>query len=303
MRTSSKARQILGEDAFDALVRTLPGTELTSLLLDVAFHRAYAGRPADLVAQHRADRFCAPAPVDQRTLHAVDGHLLAAAEAFEAVELAPVTPLGACARVAVSDQRRVVSTTRATEVVSDPTNVLALECAARLRAGPDPVHLATSHRVVRAQPLPDVPHYRAHFRMFALASAGREAVDHGFTAAAVALHVHTLLAALDRLEGAGYRFGARRVEILATPARATLAARIAAAIGGAPATVGELDHLYYSGGLRHRVWVTAADGVEVPLGDGGTFDWLHRLAGNARLAFVASGLGSQLVPLAFGAAR
>jgi hypothetical protein len=41
-------------------------------------------------------------------------------------------------------------------------------------------------------------------------------------------------------------------------------------------------------------------GRAVPIGDGGTFDWLAKLTSNRRAVFVASGLGAQLVPLAFG---
>ena len=60
-----------------------------------------------------------------------------------------------------------------------------------------------------------------------------------------------------------------------------------------------LEHAYYSGGLRYQIWVTAADGGEVPLIDGGAFDWLTRLASNRRAVFVASGAGTQLIVARF----
>ena len=59
--------------------------------------------------------------------------MLAAAEQFEAVELSPLAPLGVCSVVGLASQNKIVSALRGTEVVSDPTNVLALECARRLR--------------------------------------------------------------------------------------------------------------------------------------------------------------------------
>jgi hypothetical protein len=37
----------------------------------------------------------------------------------------------------------------------------------------------------------------------------------------------------------------------------------------------------------------------MPLVDGGTFDWVRKLGANDKLAFVASGLGSQLAAFAF----
>jgi hypothetical protein len=286
----------LGERAFSRLADELPGSELQSVLLEVMRHRAAARSPSDVLAQYRRDRFVQPATVDQRISVELDGHLLAAAAAFAAIELSPLTPLGTCSTLAPTDQHRTLSALRGTEVVSDPTNVLALESAERLRAAPrEPVHLATVQRVVRAQPAPKLPGYAQHFKIFVLTSAAREAKDHGFAAHALALHVRTMHLAFDRLEQHGYVFGARRVEVLAN-AHTALADRVAAELG---ASRGPLDHTYYSGGIRYRLWVTAKDGTEVPIADGGLFDWVARLTQNARNVLVASGMGAQLCAIAF----
>ena len=275
----------------------LPGTELHSLLLDVMRKRAAVRTPHDVLAQYRRDRFVRPAAIDQRVSLELDAHLLAAAAEFEALELSPVTPLGTCSTMAPTDQHRVLSALRATEVVSDPTNVLALECAERLRAAPPtPVHLATCQRVVRAQPFPDKPGYAAHFRIFVLASGGREEKDHGFAHATLVRHITTMQRALDRLEQHGYQFGARRVDILATPERSAVADRIAAAVGGARKP---LDHAYYNGGLRYMLWLTHRSGEEMPVVDGGVFDWVAKLTSNRRHVYVTTGAGSQLFALAF----
>jgi hypothetical protein len=293
----------VGDESFEQLAAGLAGTELQSLLLEVMRRRAAARTPADVLAQYRRDRFTTPAQADQRASVAIDAHLLAGADGFDAIELSPVAPLGVCSTMAPTDQHRVLSALRGTEVVSDPTNVLALECAARLREGGcevGPVHLVTSQRVVRAQPPPKLPGAGAHFRLLALGSGGVEAKDHAFTVETIARHVRALTAGLDRLEQHGYAFGARRVDVLATPARAELGDRIAAALGAGHATARKpLEHAYYSGGLRYMYWVTAPDGDEVPLADGGAFDWLARLLSNRRAVYVASGLGAQLVAVRF----
>jgi hypothetical protein len=287
----------VGSPAFEKLATGLTGSELQSVLLDVMQRRAHARSPADVLAQYARDAFCAPASIDLRTILAVDAHLLAAAADFEALELSPVAPLGACSAVAITDQNRVLSALRTTEVVSDPTNVLALECVVRMRANRgSPVHLATSHRVLRTQPVPRLPGYAQHFRMFALASGGIEAKSHAFTIGTVVQHVRTMQAALDRLERHGYAFGRRRVEILTTPARHAVGDRVAELLG---ANRGSLEHPYYSGGLRYQIWVTAPDGGELPLADGGAFDWLCTLASNRRAVYIASGTGSQLIALRF----
>jgi hypothetical protein len=290
----------LGEAAFAQLADGLGGSELQSVLLEVMSRRAAARAPREVLAQYRRDRFVAPAAVDQRTSIAVDAHLLAAAEGFEAVELSPVAPLGTCSTVALTTQHRVLSALRGTELVSDPTNVFALEIAARWQAPPGvrDVHLVTSQRVVRAQPVPKLPGYAQHFRIYVLGTGGIEQQDHAFTVASLVRHITTMSRALDLLERHGFAFGARRLDLLHTPERTRVAERIAAALPLA-AALRPLEQPYYSGGLRYMLWLTAPDGKELPLVDGGAFDWLAKLTSNRRAVYVASGAGAQLIPLVF----
>lgn len=289
----------LGEEAFERLASTLPGSELGSILLEVMQQRAAVRTPAEVLAQYQRDPFCRPAAIDARVSLEIDRQLLAAADRFEAIELSPVAPLAACSSVAPTGQNRVLSALRATEVVADPTNVLALECALRMRGGATTIDLATSQRVIRTQPVPRKPGLSSHFRIFVLASAGVESRDHGTSHDALERHIRTMLAALDRLEAHGFGFGARRVDLLATPQRAALADRLAASLAGVAVERKLLEHAYYSAGVRYQIWVTAADGAMLPLVDGGAFDWLTRLAANRRAVYVASGAGAQLIAARF----
>jgi hypothetical protein len=277
----------------------MPASEVWSLLLSVIERRSMKRTPPAVLQQWEADRFVLPAPVDQRTFVELDSHLLAAAQGFEALELSPLAPLAACSSVALTSQNRTISTVRGTEVVSDPTNVLALESARRLRGDSrQVVRLATCHRCVRAQPFPKLPGFAAHFRIFCMSTAGRESKDRAFLATSLAEHIHTHLSALDRLEKHGYHFRERRVHILATPENEALGSRIASAVRDVPVATGPLKHGYY-GGLRFRIDVGGAANEAIPLIDGGVFDWLHKLTSNQKLSFVASGMGSQLAAYMF----
>lgn len=290
---------IVDEKLRQALAQGLAATELWSLLLSVLEQRAAQRTPAMVRQQWESDRFVQPCAVNQRTLNELDSHLLAAAADFEALELSPLAPLAACSSVALTSQNRIVSTARGTEVVSDPTNVLALESARRLREAPGAtIKLTTSHRCVRAQAIPKRPGFAAHFRMFCLASAAHERKDHGFTTEALIEHIRTHIAALDRLEHHGYRFPDRTLRLLCTPERSHLAKRIAEAIPEIPATTAPLEHKYYDG-LRFMLDAGTPDGNAIPLIDGGAFDWLRKLTDNQRMVYVASGMGSQLAALLF----
>lgn len=290
---------LIGSESFERLATGLSGSQFQSLALEVIQARATARTHPDVLTQFERDAFCRPAAVDPRTALGIDAEFFAAAAEFEAIELSPVAPLGTCSTLALTHQNRVLSAFRATEVVADPTNVLALECALRLRANNSgAVRLATSHRVVRAQPVPNLPGFTQHFRLFALASAGREQENHATTVQALVEHIRTMLRAMDRLEERGYAFRERRVDILATDARAELGDRIAAQLGGAVARK-KLEHAYYSGGLRYSIWATPPTGAPIPLADGGAFDWLANLTSNRRATYIASGVGTQLIALAY----
>jgi hypothetical protein len=311
----------IDEGAHRALADGLAASELWSLLLDVFERRARQRPAAELLRQWERDPFTRPAAVDQRTLAELDHHLLAAVPAFEAIELSPLAPLGVCSVIGLASQNKVVSALRGTEVVSDPTNVLALECARRLieaqrrrgAAAPERqgaggrrsdtddevVRLATCHRAVRAQAAPKRPGFAQHFRIFCLATAGRERGDQAFVVEAMTEHIVSHLAALDRLEQHGYRFPNRRVRVVATEARAALADRIAAGVSGVPVAREPLQHAYYDG-LRFMIDVEAASGSVLFI-DGGAFTWLETLTSNRKLVFVASGMGAQLAAVLFRA--
>jgi hypothetical protein len=272
----------------------LKPSQLWSALLGVLEERAAARTEASLRRQWHEDRFVAPAYVDQRVALELDRHLFAAAATFEAIELSPLAPLGVCSAMAPTSQNRVVSTIRGTEVVSDPTNVLALECARRLRADPAAiVKLATSHRCVRAQAVPKLPGFAAHFRLFCMTSAGHETKNQAFTVDALIEHIGTHLRALDLLQQHGYNFAGRSLTLLATEARRPLAECIAAAIRGIEIQHQPLTKAYYDG-LRFMIHVNTVSG-DIPLIDGGAFDWLQKLSSNRKHVFVASAIGSQLV--------
>jgi hypothetical protein len=250
--------------------------------------------PARILDQWQRDGFTAPAAIDQRLLVEMDRVLLAAAPQFDAIEFSPLAPLGACSSVALTSQHRVVAALRGCEVVSDPTNVMALECARRLRRNPhDIVRIATAQRCVRAQPFPKLPGFAAHFRIFCLATGTAKGPDHDAVVQALVEQIQVLTGALAALEAVGIVCPVIAVKVLSIPERSGLADRVAAGIGSL-AVRDELQHRYYDG-LRFMVVVRTASGQELPIADGGMFNWLTRLTSNRKLAFVASGVGTQLL--------
>jgi len=295
---------VKSRDPFLDDLLALSPSELTPIWLEAARSQAARRKPADLMAQFQRDRFVAPSFLDQREAIALDGHALAAASGFEAILLSPVAPLGVCSSVAPTSQDRTISAVRALEVVSDPTNVLALECARRLKKDPaTTVRLATVHQVVRAQPAPPGKAFSQHFRLFAMVEAGPAQPEDGFEVESLVRHMGVFNDLFNRLERTGLSFPGRRAEVLVTPERRTLKDRLVERLRRELPDVSvdsaDLDQVYYDG-VRVRFGARATSGDFVPIGDLGVFDWMNKLTANRKRRFVASGFGLQLAPALFG---
>lgn len=163
------------------LAEKLSPTDLQSILLEVYRIRSSRLQPAAILSDFESNRFVKLSDLSPLSLlrweQIAFAHL---PQEFRPVVLSPVCPLGTNSVVAPVDQKWTVATVRNTEVVSDSTTVLALECAFRrrelLKANPrssDPVRLAASHRLLRAQRYTGSKSV-AHFSLFALCSAGRD---------------------------------------------------------------------------------------------------------------------------------
>ena len=171
---SARIAKATGVPSLVEKLARLPGADLNSLLLLVFKERAKRTKAASVLRQFEKDRFVRPASTMARSLLEFD--LLAASllnDGWEFVELAPLAPFGAVATLTGLSQDWAIATVRGTEVVSDSTNVLAMEAALRLKkAGKNRarVTLAASQRLTRPQAYSD-PAAQAHFRLFGLVSA------------------------------------------------------------------------------------------------------------------------------------
>ncbi|NUO48903.1 MAG: hypothetical protein HOV80_08610 [Polyangiaceae bacterium] len=280
-----------------------PPSETTPDLLELARNQAEKRRPIDLVGQRQRDAFVQPSSVDQRILHDLDGLALDAASEFEALQLSPVAPLGICSAVAPTSQDRTLSANRGTEVVSDPTNVLAVECATRLARDPAQViRLCTLHQVLRAQPLPKQAGFSRHFRLFTPVVGGPARADDGFEVEAVAQIVGVFDRLMSSCETIGASFANRRARIFKSEARPVLAARARAMLADSHPHIAieevTLESTYYAG-LRVMLFADAPAAPGVNIADVGVFDWIEKLLSNRRMRFVAGGFGIELVPKVF----
>jgi hypothetical protein len=273
----------LPEGSRTVLETELSPTDLQSLLLGLARTRALRIRPAEALRRWKSDRFVRPAAIDPGRLSDIENRLWQRLRdtPFVGLALSPVTPLGTCTSVGAVDQNRIVSTVRSSEVVSDPSNVLALEAALRRRSGEDQVHLASSHRVLRAQRFVE-SHAFAHFVMFALVSSARDSGSARTEAQLLIMHLDFWQQVLTDLLGSVWgRFAYTLINSQSISGR--LIGEVQSALPDVPLTEypERTQGIGYYNTAAFKIMADAEDG-EFEIGDGGFVGWTADLIPDAK---------------------
>jgi hypothetical protein len=308
---SAVSRRVWGQLAADpraALERGLSPADLQAALMDVSRSRAAAVTPARLMQRWRQDRYVQPVVRDPRPVWQLEARLWALLpDEFAGVDLSPVAPLGSSSALGPVSQDRVISTTRGSEVVSDPTNVLALEAASRRqRTGAPAVSLACCHRVLRGQPF-DAPGAFQHFRLFALVTSARDRGSGRTEAALLTTHLRFWARALGELLPA--RRSAVRYTVFGfPPLHERIGDTVLPALHPLPPAVAvdedpsrERARGYYQ---RGAIRIEAeADGHWQEVGDGGFTDWTARLLNDAKERCLISCIATERLAALAGPGR
>jgi hypothetical protein len=224
---------------------------------------------------------------------------------IQALGLSLVCPLGTNSSVAPIDPNWSVATIRNSEVASDSTNVLALECALRrkelLEANPKStaaIHLAARHRLLRTQYFQN-PKLVAHFAIFALCSAGRNQGNLGFEISSLGLQIRFYLTVLRAFLGADVPLQLSITEFISDVSRSLIQDQFLApihqeysAVQCSWADTRTSGRGYYQT-LCFHIHVTTSAGHKLELADGGVLDWTQKFLSNAKERLVASGIGSE----------
>lgn len=290
----------------EILVERIKPADLQSLLLEVYKARVKRRSPHMVFSDYISNSFTLPSRCDPALLLEWDRiaffHL---PDGFDAIELSPVSPLGSVSCIAPISQDWVLTTIRNMEVVADPTNILALECALRrqelARSEPTnatPVHLACSHRVVRTQ------RYRSysalqHFRLFSLCSAGRTTGNLRFEIDVTTNHIRFYLGSLRNFLGSDIPL---RVTIIDLSPDSHDDAIFSAPLENLKREFDNVNidlektqtrETEYYHKLRFHVYASPTRGHEIELVEGGDTDWAQKLLNNAKERLIISGIGSE----------
>jgi hypothetical protein len=292
---------------FENLAEKCSFPDLTSLLLEVYREKTKKVTPKLLLQQYMNNRFVLPAKAN--VCEAMKFDLFAASllpKDFEMIELSPLAPLGANSVIASVDQNNALSTIRNVEVCSDPTNVLALESAARKqrlkKEGGDSskVKLCASQRVVRCQKFEGAAFF-SHFRLLALTTAGLAEGSFAFETEALFEHISFFVQLLLKSHELGIKVRELSVHITALDEsrldvlQQKVLNRLAEEHGHVTVEFDqkrETGRGYYCDACYH-VFAKDAAGNDLLLVDGGFTNWTRQLLSNQKERFLISGLGSE----------
>ncbi len=312
-------RRILREanipDLLDTLANTLNPSDLQSLLLEVYRQRAQRLTPGKVLKQYEQNRFVQPAAADPRKQLEFDQLACSLLPAdVDVIELSPLAPLGSNSVVAAIDQNNTVGTIRNTEVSSDCTNVMALECAKRRRdivkrnpQAKNRIKLCTSQRLVRAQTFSGTATF-AHFRILALCTAGQDEGGQKFETESLVDHLDFYIRLTQACQAAGY--GVDRIMVNLTAFNQQWQARLKAAVLEKLASrypsvafafdqTREMGRGYYHG-AGFQVNMAHSSGEVYFIADGGFTDWTQQYLSNRKERLLISGFGSERFVYVFG---
>ena len=290
--------QLGDRDLIEKLL-ALSNPDFHSLLLKLFQERARDVTPADLLKAFQTNRFAAPGEVDPAAYHLLEVELLALAREMEIapVLLSPAAPFASCSAFGCVDQNNVVSAARGTEILSDPTNMLAVIIAAELKNhkadNKSPLHYCATGRVLRGQKFPQGKGVYPHFGLFCIVSSGRGGGSYTCEKDLLMRHLayykkllieryNARLSVVLRKRG-GYADGDGFFDRMTELVRSELP--------DVPISfdLTHEDNHYYKG-INFKLYMEKEDG-KTEIGDGGFVDWIQRMTGNRKERCLISGIG------------
>ena len=289
----------LGDRGLVDKLLTLPKSDLNSLLLKVFQEQANDVTPADVLKAFQINRFSVPSAIDPVAYHVCEAELLSLAQklGIEAVLLSPSAPFGSCSAFGCVDQNNIISASRGVEILPDPTNMLAIIIAEKLKNkevdNHTPLHFCATARVLRAQLFPPSKGYYAHFGIFCIVSSGK---DGGSYTCEKALLMRQLLYYRKLLIE---KYDARLSIVLRKRSGYTdgigffekMTDLIKTELPDVPISF-DLEHEdnnYYKG-INFKLYMEK-ENEKIEIGDGGFVDWIHKMVNNKKERCLISGIG------------
>jgi hypothetical protein len=254
--------------------------------------------PIDIIKNFNANRFSIPSELDPVEYHTLEAELLSLAKEIDIkpLLLSPTAPLASCSTFECVDQNKILSATRGVEILADPTNMIAIIIANKLKNreldNQSSLHYCTTARTVRAQSFQNTKMSFAHFGLFCMVSSGKDIgsyncekdllIKHLTYYKKVFLEKYNASLTITLRKRSGYSdndgFFNRMSELTQNE------------LPDIPISfdLENEDNNYYKG-INFKIYMNK-DGESIEIGDGGFVDWIKKMTTNNKERCLISGI-------------
>jgi len=254
---------------------------------------------AQILKDYCRNRFAKPSSVDPIQFAEINLLLLKLAnnEGFEILEFSPLSPLGTSSIHKTINQNNIVSALRRVEVVSDITNVMALEISKRIKENSsiDKIDLAASHRLTRGQGF-DNREYTAHFKVIGMVSSWKDKGKFKGEEDALIKHITTYVKMFKDVYQIPIKELELNLNVLSNIDNIDFnkfVERVSNCIEGLSVNVVLIENSnnYYSN-IKFGIKLKSMD---YPIIDGGFVNWVSTFTQNKKRRLLISGIGTELM--------
>lgn len=277
---------------------SLSKSDLNSLLLEVFKRQVDNQNAMDILKSFQINRFTTPSNIDPEKFHTLESHLLKKAQeiGIKTTMLSPSAPLGSCSAFGSVDQYNIVSALRGTEILSDPSNMLAIIIADKLKrkeeSNKTPIHLATTARTIRAQNFSGKNFY-SHFGLYCMVSSGKDTGSYACEKELLEKHLNYYKEILNEKENGCFsiilhrRNGYKDSEGFFDKMLNTF--KLICPHTNISIQNDDIHNNYYKGINFKISLVNGSEIIEII--DGGFVDWTYQMLGNKKERCLISGIG------------
>ena len=295
----SRILKKLSDERLIEKLLALSKSDFNSLLLKIFQEQANAIIPSDVLKTFQTNRFSVPSELDPVSYHLFEAELLSLAQKLEieAVLLSPSVPFGSCAVFGCVDQNNIVSALRGTEILSDPTNMLSIIIAKKIKEkevnNHYHLHYCATARVLRAQIFPSAKGYYSHFGIFCIVSSGKDCGSYTCEQNLLMKQLHYYKKFLIEKYNAnlsivlrkrsGYTDGVGFFD--------KMAQMVSNELPDVPISFDlESENNHYYKGINFKLYMEKGT-EKIEIGDGGFVDWIQKMTGNKKERCLISGIG------------
>jgi len=290
--------QLGDKELIDKLL-DLSKSDFTSLLLEVFNRQSEGITPTDVLKQFEKNRYTVPSEIDPVAYHLLEAEFLKLAQKMDiqTLLLSPASPFAGCSAFGCVNQNNVVSAIRGTEILSDPTNMLAIIIAENIKNkkinNDTAVHYCTTARVLRAQPFPAIKGYYSHFGIFCIVSCGKDTGSYNCEKTLFAKQLAYYRVLLKEKYNANLSVVIRKRSGYADDIGfiSSMADLVKIELPDVPVSIDieDSDNNYYKG-INYTIYMEK-ENSKIEIGDGGFVDWMQKLTGNKKERCLLSGIG------------